>query len=395
MKRYYILLFVPVLFILFGCDISDNTALPKDSFLKIYDDDSFEASFIPLDVKEVSRGEFIILGATRLEESNFTGVFLIKTDPDGQFVSQLNLPNDFIHPIGDLIEIEDKFYFAAMNNISWQASIIEVSPDSLSYSSSPISGISYPLHLKKEGDELILLSYDNDDKNSVISIINQTGAVLNSQSLSIGAGDDVEAPIIEHFTRSGRQLPFFVGKTEGIYYFNGFYNYTLSLVFTDLNGEGEDGVLQGQRDDGGISAALHLDGSQFAFSRFNFGDNYILPASSVEVFNTTSSTDMEGNPFPELVPNAPVVIKSIEINGDMVTLYASNTKGGQIVLLAYNNNGELLGSKYIGFSTPYEIANFTQTADGGLAITGTVYVAGRFARVFLNKLSKEELADII
>jgi len=395
MKRYLLLLLAPAILLINACDISDNDALPKESFLKIFDDDSFEASFIPIDVKETSKGDFIVLGATRLEESDFTGIFLIKTDSDGQFITQLDLPSDLIHPIGDLIEIDNKFYFAAMNNISWQANIIEVSTDSLTINSSPIGGLSYPLHLKQEGSELILLSYDNDDKNSVISVIDQTGAVLNSQALTIGAGADVEAPIIEHFTRSGRQLPFFVGKTEGIYFFNGFYNYTLSLVFTDLNGDGEDGVLQGQRDDGGISAALHLDGSRFAFSRFNFGDNYLLPASNVEVFGTTSSTDMEGNPFPELIPNAPVVIKSVEINGDEVTLYASNTKGGQIVLLAYNNNGDLLGSKYIGFSTPYEISDFTQTADGGLAITGTVYVAGRFARVFLNKLSKEELAEII
>ncbi|MEP2771893.1 MAG: hypothetical protein ABJH05_07075 [Fulvivirga sp.] len=395
MKRYLLLLLAPAILLINACDISDNDALPKESFLKIYDDDSFEASFIPIDVKETSKGDFIVLGATRLEESDFTGIFLIKTDSDGQFITQLDLSSDLIHPIGDLIEIDNKFYFAAMNNISWQANIIEVSTDSLTINSSPIGGLSYPLHLKQEGNELILLSYDNDDKNSVISVIDQTGAVINSQALTIGAGADVEAPIIEHFTRSGRQLPFFVGKTEGIYFFNGFFNYTLSLVFTDLNGDGEDGVLQGQRDDGGISAALHLDGSRFAFSRFNFGDNYLLPASNVEVFGTTSSTDMEGNPFPELIPNAPVVIKSVEINGDQVTLYASNTKGGQIVLLAYNNNGDLLGSKYIGFSTPYEISGFTQTADGGLAITGTVYVAGRFARVFLNKLSKEELTEII
>lgn len=395
MKRHFLLLFLPVFMLLHGCDIADNETIPKKSFLKIYDDNSFDASFIPIDVKETTQGEFVILGATRLEASDFTGIFLIKTNPAGEFVTQLDLSSDLIHPVGDLIEVDGKFYFAAMNNVTWQANLIEVSPDSLTINGQPINGKSYPLHLKQAGDELIMLSYDNESKSSVISVIGPSGAVLDDQELSIGAGDDVEAPIIEHFTRSGRQLPFFVGKTEGIYYFNGFYNYTLSLVFTDLNGDDADGVLQGQRDDGGISAALHLDGSRFAFSRFNFGDNYLMPASNVEVFGTTSSTDMEGNPFPELVPNAPVVIKAVEINGEQVTLYASNTKGGQIVLLAYNNNGELLGSKYIGFSTPYEIAGFTQTADGGLAITGTVYVAGRFARVFLNKLSKEELADII
>jgi len=379
--------------VLFGCDISDNTALPKSSFLKIYDDDSFEASFIPIDVKQTEDDGFLILGARRIEDSDFTGVYLLKADNEGNFEAEKRLSDQYIHPVKSLVEIENRFFFVAMENVSLQANLIEVSPDSLTISATPL-GFSYPLYAEQADNGLVVLSYDNSNKNSVISVISTDGSGLGSEEYTIGAGSDVEAPIIEHFTRTGKQLPFFVGMVDNLFYFNGFYNYTISMVFTDLNGSGPDGVIQGQQDDGGISAALPLGSSKFALSRFNFGDNYILPSQDVSILGTSSSTDMEGNPFPELVPDAPVVIKDVEIGGEPVTLYGSDTKSGQVALLAFSKAGELLGSTYIGYSDPYEIAGFTETSDGGLVVAGTVSVAGRFNRIFLRKLSNEELSEL-
>ncbi len=51
-----------------------------------------------------------------------------------------------------------------------------------------------------------------------------------------------------------------------------------------------------------------------------------------------------------------------------------------------------LGSRYLGFSNPYEIAAMTTTSDGGLAVCGITYVAGRFPRICLFKISGAELA---
>ncbi|MEQ8573188.1 MAG: hypothetical protein RIB63_03960, partial [Fulvivirga sp.] len=129
---------------------------------------------------------------------------------------------------------------------------------------------------------------------------------------------------------------------------------------------------------------------------FNFGDNFIIPSIDLNTTGTTSATDFEGNAFPELSDNAPVVLDLINIDGQEAILYGSNTKSGQIILMAYSKtSGELLGTKYLGSTYPYQIADFTVTEDMGLAVVGNTSVAGRFDRICLFKLSKEELTDLI
>lgn len=377
-----------------SCDISDNEISPEENFLKIYDDQSFSASYLPIDIQEVEDG-YLILAAQRIETSNFPGTYLLKVDGQGDVVMEKPLDDNLVQPVKNLMKIGELYYFIAMDAITLQANLISVTADSLKTTSTALGGLSYPLAVSEDNGEIIFLSYNNDDKNSILSLITSDGVIAAQEAFSIGAGSEVEAPIIEHFTRSGRQLPFFTGRAGGLLYFNGFSNYTLSLVFTDLNGSGVDGVLQGQQDDGGVSAAMHLGGTNFSLSRFNFGDNFISPNSNVNVQGITSITDLGGNPFPELVADAPMHLESITLNSQEISLFGSNTKSGQVVLLAFASNGEFLGSHYLGYSDPYTLAGFSQTEDEGLVITGSVAVAGRFDRIFVNKLSKAQLQSIV
>ena len=252
------------------------------------------------------------------------------------------------------------------------------------------------MHAGSDGTNFIMQSYDHQAKRTVLSVIDASGAITNSQDFDIGAGEDVEGPIIRHFNRTGKQLPFFAGKTTGgLYFFNGFYNYTLSLVFTDLSDGSPAGICQGQQYNGGISSALHLGANRFAVSRFNFGDNYVLPEALIETGSISSTVDLEGNPFPELVPDAKVVLKSISAGGQPTLLYGSTTRSGQIILMAYNqSSGELESTKHLGFVNPYEIGSFTETEDGGLVVVGTTYAAGRFPRICLFKLDEETVLKL-
>jgi len=183
-----------------------------------------------------------------------------------------------------------------------------------------------------------------------------------------------------------------VGKASGgLYFFNGFYNYTFSLVFTNF-GDDPVGVVQGQQDDGGFSAVTPLNGNKFAASRFNFGTNFLLPNKELSTSGITSSTDLGGYSLPELVPNANVRILRAAVDGKNVLIYGSDTKSKQIGLLFYDEStGDFISSRYLGFSNPFEVASLEQTSDEGLAVCGTTYLAGRFPRICIFKLSKDQL----
>jgi len=388
------LLFALSLFIVFGCSNESDPASDKSSFTRIYDNDKFNGSFYPIDIKQTPDGGYLILGGRRIENSNFSGIYILKTDEFGGFISEQEVDENFVNPIGALLENGDKYFFFCMTSVGLQTQLFEMDADGTLGNPIDVGG-SYPAAAAMDGSNFLLLSYDNFNKQSVISVVTPTGSVSKSKGFSIGAGDAVEEPIINHFLRTGNQLPFLVGKTPaGQYYFNGFYNYTLSLVFTDLNNDEPQGIVQGQQDDGGLSQVVPQEGGKFALARFNFGDNYYLPNTTLNTSGITSSIDLGGNPFPELVANAPVKIMRMTLGTKKIALYGSNTRSNQISLYGYDEStGEFLGSRYLGFSNPFEIAAITPTSDGGLAICGTTYVAGRFPRICLFKLANEEVME--
>jgi hypothetical protein len=377
--------------LLIGCSNDSDPAADKASFTRIYDNNKYNASFYPIDIKQTPDGGYLILGGRRIEGSNFSGIYLMKVDELGAFVSEQEVDENYVNPIGPLLESGGNFFFFCMTPVGLQTQLFQL--DAEASLSNPVSvGGSYPAAAAKDGNNFVLLSYDNFNKNTVVSVVTPSGSITQSKSFSIGAGDAVEEPIINHFLRTGKQIPFLVGKAGSQYYFNGFYNYTLSLAFTNLSGDEPQGIIQGQQDDGGLSQVVPLDGGKFALARFNFGDNYFLPNSTLNTTSISSSTDLGGNPFPELVANASVKILRTTIGTKKVALYASDTRSKQIALFGYDEgSGAFIGSKYLGFSNPFEIASLTQTEDGGLAICGTTFVAGRFPRICLFKLSKSEL----
>lgn len=388
-----------LLFFVTGCNTGDSEVEADESFLKIYDDKRFNESYIPLDIQQTRDGGYLVLSGTRIAASNFVGIRILRLDKEGNFVSQFTMDPGYVHPVGNLMKSGEGFFFFCMDAVSLQANLVRVSGEDGKVSAvTPIPNVHYPLHasLPEENFPFILQSYSSDSKETLLSLVNTEGSVARQQGFAIGAGDEVEKPIIEHFTRTGKQLPFLAGQTSGgLYYFNGFYNYTFSLVFTGLSNGEPSGVVQGQQDKGGISALLPLTGNSFALSRFNFGDNYFLPGAEIDRQGISSSINLTGFSMPELKNDARVILKRVVTKGVNILLYGSTTKNGQIILMAYDEvSGDLKGTEYLGFSYPYEIAGFVQTEDGGLAVAALTQVAGRFPRICLFKLSKKELEAI-
>lgn len=381
-----------IAYALIGCTEESDPLVSQQSFTKIYDNNFFESSLSPIDVAQTDDGGYLLLGTRSIANTNFPGIYLMKTDALGNFDWEQEVDETYVSPVG-LMESNNQFFFFAMSAIGLQTYLFSLQADGALGDPIAVAG-SYPAAAAMDGDRFILLHYDHVTKNTVLSLVDQSGTVNNSKNFFIGAGDAVEEPIIRHFLRTGASLPFQVGKApSGQYFFNGLYNYTLSLVFTEFVAEEPLAIVQGQQDDGGLTSFLPLDGNTFASARFNFDDNYFVPIASSPA-GISSSNDLGGPLVRELPARAPVKIIGLDLEGESYNIFGSHTRSGQIVLYAYRQStGELRGTHYLGFGNPFEFSNFSTTTDGGLVICGTTYLAGRFPRICLFKLSAAELAS--
>jgi len=339
----------------------------------------------------------VILAKKRIATSSFYGVYILKTDALGNPLSQQTLTDDFVNPIYNLMKVGSTFYFFAMNTVTLDSRLISIDQNGSAAEVATVTGVIYPLYVSLDGTsgQFLLQHYNRDDKKSVVSLINTSGAVTAQREFNIGFGDfDVEEPIIDHMTGNGKALPFLTGTVNGSYFFNGFYNYTLSVVFFNFN-TAAPGLLQGYKDERCVSSLLYLPGNNtFALSRYAYGDNYIAPNATIN-YNSgaiASSNNINGNLMLEFTPDAKVILKRLNLNGRNVLAYLTETKAKQISLYMYDeNSGSLIKAKYFGYSNPYEAGNLVATSDGGIALVGTTYLAGRFPRIVLFKVPAEEL----
>jgi hypothetical protein len=400
-KIAHLLVFVCIHAVLSSCSEKSDPDYDSQNFTSIFDDNQFSASTYPIDFNQTEDGGYLVLGEKRPAPPNFPGIYLLKVDKFGKYEGALDLDVQYVNPVGNLMNVGNLYYFFCMNAADLQAQLVSVDATTLAVTVVPVAGgLTYPSAASQDGSDLLLLSFNHVDKLSMVSRHSISGALDGMdqpRKFSVGAGDKVDEPIISHFLRTGKRFPFQVGIVPGgLYYFNGFENYTFSLVFTDLANDGPDGVVNGQQDNGGFSAVYPLGGNKFAASRFNFGDNYFLPNVNISTRGTSMSELMNGNPLPELVSNAPVRIIKAVVNKKNVLVYASDTRSKQIGLFFYDEaTGAFLGSRYLGFSNPFEVASIMQTRDNGLAVCGTTYLAGRFPRICIIKFSADETGSVI
>lgn len=399
MKKIILLFACSLLWI--ACSNDPDPATEKANFVRVYDNNQFNASYRPLDVVQTADGGYLILGERDISEDGapyYAGAFILKVDAFGLVVSELEVTSDKVNPLAPILRLGDKLYFFNMDPLTTQAQLSEISPNGNLVATTLVSGVFYPAAAAVDGNGFVVLGYDNATRESVVSVVSAAGTASTQKGFSIGAGDAAEEPIIEHYNRTGNVFPFQIGKTaSGRYFFNGFYDYTFSLVFTDLAADGPLGRVNGNQGNGGFSQLMPLEGNRYAAATFSFGRNFLMPSVTINesaIEQVSNLEDASGLSLLELSPNATVKIYSVTIKGTPVTLFASNTVGKQIALYAYDRvAGTLLGTHYLGFSNPFEVGAVTPTADGGLAICGTTYVAGRFPRAVLFKMSAEKVNE--
>lgn len=391
------LIFLTFIALISACSLFESEEQPQASehFTRIYDKSDFSGDFFPTDIIQAADSGFLILGNTIDEDFTFPVTYLLRIDADGNFLWDL-VATPYVNPIsGSVFREGNDYYFLAMDDISLNTYLISVNDNFRSPELVQEFPYAYPLSVSQVSDGFLLQHYNRNSRSSVM--VKLSADFTQEWQREYPVLEDVEEFIIGHLTDPNQRFPFFSGElgNSSYYYMNGFYNFSFSLIFQNPNNEDAFGVVNGFRDKGAISSAVPIQNNQFAISRYSFGENFVAPQVTMNLDGVSFSSDLPGFEIPELMPDAKVVLKKVTLSDPLQTerlIYASTTKSNQVVLFAYDlETGELTGSLYLGQTNPFEIGNLTISSDGGLAITGTTYVVGRFPRICLFKLSENDL----
>ncbi len=366
---------------------------PDESFLKIYNDETFENVFTPVDFVQGSDSSYFILGSYDINNA-----YVMKVDKEGNFEWDFKLNEEDVNPIPGIVEKNNTYYFFCMDELTLNTKLYRVSDSSSSPQLQNSYNISFPLCASKTSSGgMIMLSYDFDNQESRLNEFDANFNLTNADADGFPVMEDFLELIDGHINGTGNKMPFFTGESDSRYYFNGYSDYTLSIHFLDKNTYGLTGKINGfQKGEEAVSGLLNIGSNEYFLTRYSYNENFIIPSEPINEGNIFTSTDFPGNDHPEITQRAFFDMKEINVNGTPSVVVGTTTKTNQIILYFYNpNSGELQGSRRLGFNNPYSLVKVIQSLDGGLAILGNTYVTGRFSRISIYKISQKELIDII
>ena len=87
---------------------------PTERYLRIVDDQDYNAEYDPISIQETFNGGSLILSGINLENSPFQGVKIVRLDSIGGYVGETVLAENYVNPVGDLMTIDSSYYFFCM-----------------------------------------------------------------------------------------------------------------------------------------------------------------------------------------------------------------------------------------------------------------------------------------
>ena len=100
---------------------------PETSFTKIYNDEFFESSYIPMDIVQAGENGYFILSAY-----DAWNTYLLRVDENGEFMWDYKLEENYVNPIKGLYYQDDQFYFFCMDDLSLATYLMQSSDQSQS-----------------------------------------------------------------------------------------------------------------------------------------------------------------------------------------------------------------------------------------------------------------------
>ncbi len=378
--------------VLWACDAKDNEVAPEASFYRVYDDGTYGLQAHALDLVETADGGFLMLGTRDVWD-----IYLVKADKQGALEWELRVSDPYVSPTPELLEINGEIYVVAMRETSTEAVLLRVDMGAQNLVEvQNFDDTEYPLAAAVMPDNgLLLLLYESGPRRSGLVRTNAAFDTLWDDSYPIF--EDVEGQIIGHLRRTGPRYPFTCGinAAQNRVYFNGFYNYTLAMLFANSADGALSGSTSGSQYVEGFSDVLPLASGQYAVARFDQLSSYYVPDATLNENGIDLAISFPGPLQPEIERFERVRIEQLNLGGREVVAYGSSTRGGQIVVNFYGvGSPGIIGNLRLGSGDPLELGGMAATADGGLAVLGRVSLQGRFPRLCLYKLSKEEVDEL-
>lgn len=380
-----------------SCDIKKSDADPSESFTMVYDHPDMDLSFYPVDMVQTSDGGFLVLSVyTDTALSTFPLIRLMKTNKSGTLVREELVNEAYCSAVPSLVRNGHVWQFVCMDAVNQNVKLMEVSEDLSGIAEvSELSG-KYPLYLYADSNhDFVVLSFDRIARTSVLTKYTDAGTQLWQVSYNII--EDYKNLVETHLKKGNRQFPFFITQAGSPnlthYLVNCFYNYTMTLLFAGQTSGNRTGQLNTYQDDAAISSIAFLDNSRFTVSRYYMGANYVFPSVELDMNNTQGADTFEDIELPELTADAAVKSMITTINGKDVVVLASQTKSNRLALYFFDKaEGTLLTTRYLASTNPVKIAGMITTSDNGLALLAQTFVAGRFPRTAIFKVSPEDIS---
>lgn len=387
------LVFLGILISFTSCDIKDSNADPSESFSAVYDHPEINVAFHPVDLVQTSDGGFLILSVyTDTVLSTFPLIRLMKTNNAGTITREVLVDADYCSAVPSLMKKGSQWQFVCMDAVNQNTKLMQVSEDLSELAEvNELSG-KYPLFMYTDSrNNFLILTFDRIARTSELTLYSSNGDQQWESSYNIN--EDYKNQIETHLKRGNKRFPFFISEVGAAHYLvNCFYNYTMTLLFVNAADGNITGQLNTYQDDAAISSAVYLDNSRFSISRYYMGENFIFSSVALDVDDTQGSNTFDDLQLSELTADAEVRSLVMSLNGREVIVFASQTKSNRLVLYFFDRtDGSLIGVKYLASTNPVKISALITTSDGGIALLAQTYIAGRYPRIALYKISDEDI----
>ena len=375
-----------------SCDFKDNEVEPSDHFTKVYDDNGQGGDFRPKALAKDGE-EFVIL--SELGASSFKPIFLQKIDAQGVLADSFTSNSGFVNPLPTIIEQNGEHLIIAMDQLTLFTHVLSIDWENGNLVSVQQIGVEYPIAISKVNNGFLLLGFSISDRSSYLTYFNNNFQVQWQEEFLVFE----DPPQFGRHITEEAPLPFFTGQLNNSkFYFNGFYNQKLAMVFVNANDGSFFKAVEGHRYEASVSSVYPLNNGKFFLTKYNTtGSNSILDEIDLQPNSPNVLNVLNEEDIPEQIKQGyPIrnefLTKQLFINNIKKLVVLAPTINSQTELQVRNTiTGRLEKVLTVGDGTVFLPKDCLIDSDDRLVLLGQTFTANKLPRIALIRLSELEM----